>query len=93
MKLFNVKMLIYDEIVDFQVKANDLEDCKSYISMYHNGDIIEVTEIDESIIKDFECFKCGSKKFFIKEKGCHIGLYCEECKSWQKWVSKKKGSI
>ena len=39
------------------------------------------------------CRKCGSLKFFYQQKGFQVGLFCENCGAWQKWVSKKEQSI
>lgn len=35
------------------------------------------------------CVTCGGNKFFLREKGPNVGLYCSMCEKWQKWVSKK----
>lgn len=41
-------------------------------------------------MKQYSCPKCGSKDLFLKESGNHTGLYCGDCGSWLKWVSKKE---
>ena len=42
------------------------------------------------VMKQYSCPKCGSKDLFLKESGNHTGLYCGDCGSWLKWVSKKE---
>lgn len=37
--------------------------------------------------------ECGSTKFVTEKKGCQIGLYCEECGKWIKWLSKKDAKL
>lgn len=37
-----------------------------------------------------KCKICQSNKFYIKERGPHIGLYCQVCGQWQKWISKQE---
>lgn len=37
------------------------------------------------------CKKCGGNRFYLKQKGPHIGKYCENCNTWFKWMSKSKG--
>jgi DNA-directed RNA polymerase subunit RPC12/RpoP len=39
-------------------------------------------------MKKYSCVKCGSKDLFIQIKGNQKGLYCSDCGSWQKWISK-----
>lgn len=34
------------------------------------------------------CNKCGSKFDHAEQRGPHIGLYCDECGSWIRWLSK-----
>ena len=36
-----------------------------------------------------KCRKCGKTTFIEKEKGPHIGLYCESCGAWLKWKHQK----
>jgi len=33
----------------------------------------------------FHCKTCFGKKFYIKEVGPHIGLYCYNCGQFLKW--------
>ena len=33
-----------------------------------------------------KCKYCGSPKMFTKKNGPHIGLYCQTCGKWAKWV-------
>lgn len=33
-----------------------------------------------------KCKYCQAEKFYLKECGPHIGLYCEICGKWQKWI-------
>lgn len=44
-------------------------------------------------MKNFACNKCGSVYVFIRSKGKQTGLYCGDCYSWLKWVSKKELTI
>lgn len=41
-------------------------------------------------MKNFACNKCGSLDVFIKENGNQKGLYCSDCCTWLKWISKKE---
>ncbi|MDU4051187.1 MAG: hypothetical protein E7H33_09745 [Clostridium perfringens] len=41
-------------------------------------------------MKNFSCNKCGSVDVFIKENGNQKGLYCSDCCTWLKWVSKRE---
>lgn len=41
-------------------------------------------------MKNFACDKCGSVDVFTRSKGNQTGLYCSDCCSWLKWVSKKE---
>ena len=34
------------------------------------------------------CKKCGSVSLYIEKKGNNIGLYCEDCGAWIKWLGK-----
>lgn len=34
------------------------------------------------------CNKCGSMSLHTEEKGNNIGLYCDDCGAWVKWLSK-----
>lgn len=38
----------------------------------------------------YACKKCGSVNLRLENKGIAIGLYCNDCNSWIKWVSKKE---
>lgn len=38
----------------------------------------------------YACKKCGSLNLRLENKGTAIGLYCNDCNSWIKWVSKKE---
>lgn len=31
---------------------------------------------------------CGETKGYIKQNGIHMGLYCNRCNKWQKWINK-----
>lgn len=44
-------------------------------------------------MKNFACNKCGSIDVFIQNKGSQKGLYCSDCCSWLKWISKKESPI
>lgn len=42
----------------------------------------------------YEC-SCGSLEFYIESKKTtkgwkHVGLYCDHCNKWIKWVNKKE---
>lgn len=43
-------------------------------------------------MKEFVC-QCGSNDFFTEEKGNKIGLYCESCGKWVKWLSKAEARL
>lgn len=34
------------------------------------------------------CNKCGIVNGFIEEKGTQVGLYCNKCGKWIKWLAK-----
>lgn len=34
------------------------------------------------------CKKCGSVDLYTEEKGNNIGLYCNDCGTWIKWLGK-----
>lgn len=34
------------------------------------------------------CNKCGSMSLHTEEKGNNIGLYCDDCGAWIKWLGK-----
>lgn len=38
----------------------------------------------------YTCKKCGSVNLRLEERGTATGLYCNDCNSWIKWVSKKE---
>lgn len=38
----------------------------------------------------YACKKCGSLNLRLENKGTATGLYCNDCNSWIKWVSKKE---
>ena len=40
-----------------------------------------------------KCNKCGSNKLFIEIQGTRRGLYCGECGTWQKWITKDELQI
>ena len=45
-------------------------------------------------MNNFVCKKCGCTKYVIdKENGVHIGMYCSNCNSWIKWISKKEAQL
>lgn len=39
---------------------------------------------------DFLCRKCNGRGFYLQEKGPNVGIYCDSCGSWNKWVGKKE---
>ena len=34
------------------------------------------------------CRKCGSTSLHMEVKGNNIGLYCDDCGAWQRWLGK-----
>lgn len=36
----------------------------------------------------FQC-KCGCTDMRFENKGPHIGVYCEDCDKWVKWINQK----
>ena len=36
------------------------------------------------------CKHCGGTEGYIVPAEMHIGLYCVDCDSWQKWVAKQE---
>ncbi len=39
---------------------------------------------------DSLCRKCGGTGFYIQQRGMQIGMYCDTCGAWMKWVGKKE---
>ena len=39
---------------------------------------------------EFLCRKCNGRGFYLQEKGPNVGIYCDSCGSWAKWVGKKE---
>lgn len=35
-----------------------------------------------------KCSRCGDIKIFLRYKGSQVGMYCNNCSKWHKWVSK-----
>lgn len=44
-------------------------------------------------MKKYACPKCGSMDVFLSPKSSHLGLYCSDCVSWIKWISKQEEPI
>lgn len=36
----------------------------------------------------YKCIKCNGSKMFTEKHGNNIGLYCESCGKWQRWLGK-----
>ena len=34
------------------------------------------------------CRKCGSVALHTENKGINVGLYCDDCGAWVKWLGK-----
>lgn len=43
--------------------------------------------MNKFITKRYNC-KCGSNGFYTEKKGIHVGLFCYQCNSFIKWISK-----
>lgn len=39
------------------------------------------------------CNKCGVVNGFIEEKGTQVGLYCNKCGKWIKWLTKDEARL
>lgn len=39
-------------------------------------------------MKEFKCTKCNSSDVFISKSGNNVGLYCDDCGAWLKWLGK-----
>lgn len=39
---------------------------------------------------DFLCKKCNNHSFYLQARGFQVGIYCDNCGSWGKWVGKKE---
>lgn len=37
-----------------------------------------------------ECNKCNSNNLFVEIIGTRRGLYCCQCGTWQKWITKQE---
>ena len=35
------------------------------------------------------CRKCSGMGFFLQQHGMQVGMYCDNCGAWLKWVGKK----
>ena len=35
------------------------------------------------------CRKCGGIGFYLQQSGMQVGMYCDNCGAWLKWVGKK----
>ena len=35
------------------------------------------------------CRKCGGFGFYLQNRGMQVGMFCDNCGSWMKWVGKK----
>ena len=40
-----------------------------------------------------KCKKCNSKDLFVEIQGQRRGLYCGNCGTWQKWITKAELQI
>lgn len=38
---------------------------------------------------NISCRKCGGIGFYLQQSGMQVGMYCDNCGSWLKWVGKK----
>ena len=36
------------------------------------------------------CRKCGNTGFYLQQRGMQVGMYCDTCGAWLKWVGKKE---
>lgn len=36
----------------------------------------------------YKCIKCNGSKMFTEKHGNNVGLYCESCGKWQRWLGK-----
>lgn len=41
-------------------------------------------------MKVYQCTKCNSKHIYVDEIGGQVGLYCNDCGRWIKWLSKNE---
>ena len=41
-------------------------------------------------MKIYECPQCKSKDVFLSKSGNDTGLYCGDCGTWIKWMSKNE---
>lgn len=39
---------------------------------------------------EYQCKKCGSSNMFTEKVGSNVGLYCQSCGKWQKWLNKNE---
>lgn len=39
------------------------------------------------------CNKCGIVNGFVEEKGSQVGLYCNKCGKWIKWMTKDEARL
>lgn len=80
-------------------------DCKAWIKwvgkseqrLLHEHNVPFIEEDEDSVIKkkaqtQNKCRKCGSTEFFThpSANGIHIGLYCDKCGTWIKWLGKRE---
>ena len=37
-----------------------------------------------------KCPKCNNTSFIVRNVGPHVGLYCEKCGAWIRWIKQHK---
>ena len=64
------------------------EDCHKKIT-----EEIKNKKIDKLKNGCFTCKHCGGKTFYIKRHINNIGVYCEKCDKWYKFLNKKEKKV
>lgn len=75
-----------------QFTTNDLleiiQDCSRELSKRLKQEAETFTP--KYVMKDYACKKCGSYSYKYMQKGPHIGMYCNCCNTFVKWVPKEE---
>lgn len=75
-----------------QFTTNDLleiiQDCSRELSKRLKENVEIFTPV--YVKKDYACKKCGSYSYKYMQKGPHIGMYCNCCNTFVKWIPKEE---
>ena len=63
------------------------DECNSWIKWLSKDEAQGYKVLDPEKANDV-CGKCGSGYSHAEKRGPHVGLYCDDCGSWVRWLSK-----